>query len=57
MPGNDRLSPMPEQPEPTEEEQEQTPGRLEEEEPDRDPRQVGGDVPGDRPPEEPIHEA
>jgi hypothetical protein len=57
MRGNDRLRPMHEQPEPTEEEQEQTPDRLEEEEPDRDARQGVGEVPGDRPPEEPIHEA
>jgi hypothetical protein len=57
MLGNDRLTAVHEQPEPTDEEQEQTPGRLEEEEPDRDPRQGGGEVPGDRPPEEPIHEA
>lgn len=57
MLGNDRLTAVHEQPEPTEEEQEQTPERLEEEEPDRDPRQGGGEVPGNRLPEEPIHEA
>jgi hypothetical protein len=57
MPGNDRLAAMHEQREPTEEEEEQTPERLEEEEPERDERAEGGELPGDRSPEEPIHEA
>jgi hypothetical protein len=52
MLGNDRLRPMHEHPEPTEEEQEQAPQRLPDEEPERDERAAGGD-----PPEEPIHEA
>jgi hypothetical protein len=46
-----------EQPEPTEEEEEQAPDRLREEEPERDERAAGGELPGDSPPEEPIHDA
>jgi hypothetical protein len=57
MPVNDRLPAVHEPPEPTEEEQGQTPERLEEEEPDRDERAEGGELPGDRPLEEPIHDA
>ena len=38
-------------------EEEQAPERLREEEPERDERAEGGELPGDAPPEEPIHEA
>jgi hypothetical protein len=57
MCGNDRLTAVHEQPNQTEEEQEQAADRLPEEEPERDERAEGGKLPGDRPPEEPIHEA
>jgi hypothetical protein len=53
MVGNDRLTAVHEQPEPTEEEQDQAPQRLDEEEPDRDERAEGGELPGDGSPEEP----
>jgi hypothetical protein len=43
MAGNDRLTAVHEQPEPTEEELEQAPERIPEEEPDRDQRSVEND--------------
>jgi hypothetical protein len=52
MVGNDRLTAVHEQPEPIEEEQEQTPERISEEEPDRDERSADADEP-----EDPIHDA
>jgi hypothetical protein len=51
MAGNDRLTAVHEQPEPTEEEQEQTPERIPVEEPDRDERSVENES------EEPVREA
>jgi hypothetical protein len=51
MPGNDRLTAVHEQPQPTEEEQEEVLERIPEEEPERDDRAA------DEEPEEPIHEA
>jgi len=52
MAGNDRLTRVHEQPQPTEEEQEQAPERVPEEEPERDERSAE-----DGETEEPIHEA
>lgn len=52
MPGNDRLTGVHEQPEPTEEEQEQAPDRIPEEEPERDERAADGDQS-----EEPIQDS
>jgi hypothetical protein len=49
---NDRLMPVHEQREATDEEREETPERLREEEPERDERTVDTEEP-----EEPIHDA